>query len=205
MVGRNEDVTDGQGHVMEEQHGGVATASRFYTLGQYCKTQLLKADRRFARDPNFLFWAMDIIEKQNIHSANRHTVRTSRRATRRQDVMDAEGNFRDNRVTIVPHTIRSSYAYHRRHYLNLKAMCEQLGPPQLFLTFSCDDLSPQFKHATGSEEPWTDPVIFAGQYRRKWTRFFSYYIMKRWGPSIGGIRDWSYVLEIQGKKTLKKK
>jgi hypothetical protein len=77
-------------------------------------------------------------------------------------------------------------------------MCEELGPPELFLTFSCDDLSEEFKNATGCDEPWTDPIIFAQHYKRKWTKFFSVYIMKRWSRKIGGIRDWSYVMEIQG-------
>jgi hypothetical protein len=103
------DVKDSDGNVVPEEHGGIAEASRFHTLGSYAKAQLLNKDRRFAKDPSFLFRCMDSIEKNNIHSANRHTVRTGARQVRQEDVIDASGNYIKNKVTVVPHTIRSSY------------------------------------------------------------------------------------------------
>lgn len=77
-------------------------------------------------------------------------------------------------------------------------MCEHLGPLPLFLTFTCDDISKMMKNAIGLQEPWKDPVMFALHFRQKWTKFSSEYVMKKWGKKIGGIRDWSYVMEIQG-------
>lgn len=200
MVPANEpDIIRGNQIVPEEQ-GGIPDASRHFTLNSYVKQQLLNIDRRFGQDPSFLFWAVDSIEKRNIHSANRHTVRTGSRVLQRQNVMDNEGNYNRNEVTIVPHTIRTSYAYKRKHYLNLKTMCEELGAPQIFMTFSCDDLAQEFKNATNEELPWKDPVIFALHFRRKWKEFFTNYIMHKWSRMIGGITDWTYVMEIQGKK-----
>lgn len=113
--------------------------------------------------------------------------------------MGNNGVYDRTKVTIVPDTIRTSYSYMRKHYLDLETMSEELGAPQLFLTFTCDDVAEEFKHACRTKEPWTDPVIFAKHYNRKWNKFFSVYIKKRWAQKIGGITDWSYVMEIQDR------
>lgn len=85
------------------------------------------------------------VEVGNIYSSARNTVRTDGRVLTRGDVFSDGGEHNRDRVTTVPRIIRTSYAYKRTHYLNLKAMGDALGPPQLFLTFSCDDVAHQFE------------------------------------------------------------
>lgn len=160
-------LVDTNGEIIPEERGGNADASRWLTLTAYLKLQLMNKDRRFGYDPSFLFWSYDIREKCNIHSANRHSVRSSGKQLRKDDIMDEAGVYNKDRVTIVPHIIRSSYAYKRKHYLDLKTMCDRLGPPQLFMTFSCDDLSDDMKKATGLSDPWNDPVLFATHFKRQ--------------------------------------
>lgn len=78
MVAKNvSDVYDDKDHVVSEDRGGIAVASRYNTFNSYIKKQMLNADRKFAKDPSFLFWAFDMKEKSNIHSPQRFTVRTS--------------------------------------------------------------------------------------------------------------------------------
>ena len=190
-------ILDSNNRVITEERGGVAAARKHHTFGAYVKRQLLNIDRRFARDSAFLFWCFDYKEKMNIHSAKRHTVRSGGRDLTKEDLIDADGNYNYSNVTIVPHNIASSYAYKRKHYLDLKTMCEELGAPQLFLTFSCDDSAPFLKNGTGLRETWRDPVLFASLFQRKWKKFLS--LMKtELGEMVGGIQDWCYVLEIQG-------
>lgn len=67
MVAKNvSDVYDNKNHVISEDRGGIALASKYNTFNSYIKKQMLNADRRFARDPSFLFWAFDMKEKSNI-------------------------------------------------------------------------------------------------------------------------------------------
>lgn len=89
----------------------------------------------------------------------------------KSDIVDDRGNFNYSKVSIVPHTIKTSYAYKRSHYLDLKTICDELGPPQLFLTFSCHDTALQMKNATGIKETWKDPILFAMHFQRKWLNF----------------------------------
>jgi hypothetical protein len=199
FVSKNHVIKDTNGNIIPEERGGAASATSISTtFATYFKQQLLNVDRRFSRDPAFLFWAFDVKEKSNIHSAKRHTVRTGGRDLTKHDLIDSEGNSDYSKVTIVPNNISSSYAYHRKHYLDLKAMCDNLGPPQLFLTFSCDDKAPSFQNATGLRETWLDPVLFSVHFQRKWNQFFQT-IKKKWADRIGGIHDFCYVMEIQGK------
>jgi len=198
---KNATVTDVNDQVLPEERGGVASARKYNTFASYVKQQLMNVDRRFARDPSFLFWCFDYKEKSNIHSASRHTVRSGGRDLTKEDLIDAEGNYNYANVTIVPYNITSSYAYKRKHYLDLKQMCDSLGAPQLFLTFSCNDNAPFLKNGIGLKETWRDPVLFVSLFQRKWKEFLKI-LHKHLGASVGGINDWCYVLEIQGSIAL---
>lgn len=52
----------------------------------------------------------------NIHSASRHTVRSSGRDLTKEDFIDPEGKYNYANVTIVPYDTTSSYAYKKRYY-----------------------------------------------------------------------------------------
>ena len=95
------------------RQGDVAKATlNGESLGYYAKTRLLAKDRRFARDPSFLFFMLDLIEKRNIAAANRFVVSTKGRENlKRSDVADSSTNkLKKNIVSTVPPQIRSSYS-----------------------------------------------------------------------------------------------
>ena len=190
---------------LEEQHGGVSrcTLSKM-TLADYVKSRLLMRDRRFGKDPSFLFFMMDAIEKNNISGANIVVAHTRNLGVPRQrDFItvnpDGTKSYKKTETSIVPPTIRTSYAYHRKNYSNVKTIFSNLGEPQLFLTFTCEDTARYMKNATGCERPWEDPILFANHFRRKWNEFFGKYLLKKWSSKIGGINDYCWVMEIQDR------
>lgn len=186
----------------DESHGGIAKATLYKeTLKGYTRLRLLMADRRFAKDQAFIFFLLDCIEKLNIASSNRHVVSTKGRGNLIQsDIIDSGTNkFNKNIVSSVPYIVRSSFAYKRKNFLNLSTVFRNLGSPQLFLTFSCNDYSDDFSAATGTEYPWEDPVLFANHFRRKWLRFFDKHVLGHFAKSIDGVNDYSWVLEIQDR------
>lgn len=64
---------------------------------------MLNVNRRFARDPSFLFWAFDMKEKNMIHhSAGRYTVKTGGRLLKKKDLINIAGEYNINNVTVVP-------------------------------------------------------------------------------------------------------
>ncbi|CEP08738.1 hypothetical protein [Parasitella parasitica] len=64
---------------------------------------------------------------------------------------------------------------------------------------SCDDFSDNIAAATGTEYPWEDPVLFANHFRRKWNYFFEKHVLGHFARQIGGIKDYSWVLETQDR------
>lgn len=187
-----------------ENQGGVANATWNETsIAAYAKQRLLMRDRRFARDPSFLFFMLDLIEKKNIAAANRFVVSTKGREnlTQKDVVNQNTGKLNKNIVSTVPPQIRSSYAYKRKNFLDLQCIFENLGAPQLFLTFTCDDKSADFKNIQDEDTkfPWEDPVLFSQHFRRRWLRFFKIYIQGHFARQIGGIKDYSWVMEIQDR------
>lgn len=186
----------------EENHGGIAKATLYKeTLKGYTRLRLLMADRRFAQDQAFIFFLLDCIERNNIATSNRLVVSTKGRNNLTQrDIIDPHTNtYNKNIVSNVPYIVRSSFAYKRRNYLNLSTVFQNLGSPQLFLTFSCNDFSEDFSAATGTKYPWEDPVLFSNHFHRKWIRFFDKHILGSFAKTIGGISDYSWVLEIQDR------
>lgn len=165
--------------VDEEPLGGFAQANKCgETLGSFTKSRILIADRRFGSCIEFLFFCMDQIEKKNIHSYNRHVTAVDGHSVVNRSMVHDGINYIKERTTYVPHTIRSSYAHKRKHNLNLSCMFENLGPPQLFLTFTCDDFADDYKNLLNNKKPWEDPVLFAKHYKRSFQHLFHKYILR---------------------------
>ncbi|KAG1461974.1 hypothetical protein G6F55_003251 [Rhizopus delemar] len=192
---------------LPENQGGVSQATMdIESLSGYVKKRLLIQDRRFARDPLFLFFMLDLIEKKNIAAVNRFVVSTKCRNNLTQgDVVNpVTSKMNKNIVSTVPSQIRSSYAYKRKNFLDLQCIFENLGALQLFLIFACDDKSEDFKGilSDGIWFPWEDPFLFSLHFKRKWLRFFIYYVCKHFARQIGGIKEHSWVMEIQDRRSL---
>lgn len=102
-----------------ELEGGYALANSYFTISKYTKQLILSRDRRFVKCIKFLFCMLDYIEKKNIHSAQGFVlpVQHGRRYTR-ADVHDGTHHIMDT-VSVVPHTIRSSRAFKKKHGMNL--------------------------------------------------------------------------------------
>lgn len=187
-----------------EERGGVAMATiRGETLPSFAKSRLMMRDRRFAQDPSFLFFMLDAVEKKNIASANRFVVSTKGRTEnlRQRDIVNpVTKKLNKNLVSTVPPQIRSSYAYKRRNFLDLQCIFDNLGSPQLFLTFSCADDSADFQNLIpGMVHAWDDPVVFALHWKRKWLKFFNTYILGHFADQIDGVKEHSWVLEVQDR------
>lgn len=190
---------------LEEYQGGLSKATEAkMTLGEYAKSRLLMRDRRFGKDPSFIFFMLDAIEKNNISGADLRIANTRNLGLPQQrDFItvnqDGTKGYKKSDTSIVPPTIRTSYAYSRKNHLNVKTMFKNLGEPQLFLTFTCEDTSASMKNATGCFQPWEDPILFANHFKRKWQEFFNVYVLKKWASKIGGIKDFCWVMEIQDR------
>lgn len=158
-------------------------------------------DRCFARDPSFLFFMLDLIEKKNIAAANRFVMSTKGlEGIPQRDVINKDtGKLNKNIVSTVPSQIRSSYAYKRKNFLDLQCIFENPGAPQLFLTFTCDDKSPDFKNLLEGDIKfsWEDSFLITS--RQKWLQFFKTVICKHFAEQIGGIKEHSWVMEIQDR------
>jgi hypothetical protein len=85
-------------------------------------------------------------------------------------------------------------------------MFETFGTPQIFATYSCDADSPgqtnlaRYLHGPAARTT-TDPVAFTKHWKEAWSRFFKF-VLKTWGPRrVGGIKAWTWVLELQDRGT----
>lgn len=180
-------------------NGSRSRCQRFFPyIEKYVRYCLLHADRRFARDPQWIFFTYDLIEKLNIQSANRRVVYSVGTITR-SEIFTDQGLYNTSTTTLVPHIIKSSYAYKKKQALNLRTILNHLGPPQLFLTFSCDDFAQHFADACWGGKPWEDTILFASAFKRRWNHFFNRIIKGRFANLVGGITDYSWVLEEQDR------
>lgn len=57
-------------------------------------------------------------------------------------------------------------------------MFDSLGPPQLFITLTCNDFATEFTTLLEGERPWVDPVLFALHYKRMSQEIMNKYIKK---------------------------
>ncbi|CEP09900.1 hypothetical protein, partial, partial [Parasitella parasitica] len=146
---------------------------------------------------------LDTIEKNKIATANRFVISTKGRTQKlkQRDIVNPQTKkLNKNIISTVPPHIRSSYAYKKRNYLDLQCIFDNLGSPQLFLTFSCSDNSEDFRSLIpGMANAWDDPVVFAMHWKRKWLKFFNNYILGYFADQIGGVKEYSWVLEVQDR------
>lgn len=170
--------------VSEEEEGGYAIMNGQDSFTKYAKHRLLLADRRFGHSPKFLLFAMDMIKKLNIYSSSRHVVPLKERECplRRDEALRDDEVYNHSRVSLVLHTVRSSYAYKRVHNPDLQVMFDALGPPQLFITLTCNDFASGYETLLEGKQPWVDPILFALHYKRISQEATNKYIKKGVNP-----------------------
>lgn len=172
-------------------------------MKKYAKYLLLHKDRRFAKDASFIFFVADYLEKLQLRNYVRRVIHQKyvNRITIDQlfrfDVNSNMTYIREDITSGIPHTIRSSYEYKRKSFLDLMCLFRTYREPQLFMTFTCNDFSEDMLGAVDTSEPWSDPVLFAQHFKNKWTHFFQNIIKGKWANKIGGINHFYWVLELQ--------
>jgi hypothetical protein len=183
----------------DERNGGLADATKNgESLKQFVKRCLLSADRRWAEEPLFLFMILDLLERSQIAASNFFVSNPRGRILQQRHVFNnATQQYLARETSLVPHVVRTSLAYKRRHFLDLFNMFAELGPPQIFFTVTCDDFAEHVKRACFSDQPWKDPVLFAMHFKRCFQEFFFHYVIHVFGPKVGNIHEWHYTVEAQ--------
>nr|XP_054593099.1 uncharacterized protein LOC129159978 [Nothobranchius furzeri] len=119
------------------------------TPSSYFKSRLFHIDDRFARDPNYLFFAQFVTE---IHLANSNMIiqlrkgktmsRDGRRITSSmlQNKHEVQRLVRNKDAVRFMQTLRGTPAYWQKTTKDLFAMIRQLGTPTFFCTFSAAEM-----------------------------------------------------------------
>lgn len=109
-----------------------------------------------------------------------------------------ENHIRRDESISLPATLKNAIHYKVRLRQDLMAMFRDLGPPQIFITWSINLQSPGFLGPIGSvEESLKDVALFCGAFKKEWHRVWTS-IHKTWSNKVlGGTREFSWVLEYQ--------
>ncbi|XP_061193261.1 uncharacterized protein LOC133201474 [Saccostrea echinata] len=189
---------------------------------KYFNARLFSADKRFARDNQFIFFAQFMIEMSNIRSNISIALRKGKENTDDgakvtasmltnecdlQKILKSDAGFR----FLQP--VRGSPPYWQRTMKDLYAMIRQLGIPTWFVTFSAgetrwDETINALKDTEDLRSPidieWTDkcrlikenPVMCARLFNNRVQRLFTDLIMSPSKP-VGDVADFFYRTEFQ--------
>ncbi|GJJ75426.1 hypothetical protein EMPS_07784 [Entomortierella parvispora] len=121
-------------------------------------------------------------------------------ATTAGDLRMAWGQ-RERDTVVIPQIIRTSPAYKVNLGKRLRALLEELGEPQIFMTWSVDLNSLTFKGLfTTPRQDTRDIPLFCVAYNREWHRVLIY-ILSKWAPKvIGKVKDYAWVTEVQQRR-----
>ncbi|XP_062600308.1 uncharacterized protein LOC134261943 [Saccostrea cucullata] len=189
---------------------------------KYFNARLFCADKRFARDNQFIFFAQFMIEMSNIRSnisialrkgkgntndGGKVTASMLTNANDLQKILKSDAGFR----FLQP--VRGSPPYWQRTMKDLYAMIRQLGIPTWFITFSAGETrwdetinalkDPEDPRSPGDIE-WTEkchlirenPVMCARLFNNRVQRLFTDLIMSPSQP-VGDVVDFFYRTEFQ--------
>ena len=123
---------------------------RFHTrevkLGEaeFCKSRFLNADRRFARDPQYLFWSCRQSQLKALMSGVYHfmqSVFVNKNPTAGRLIAMVQSNDQDmNRsLSSVLGNVRGTSQYWIHRYYEVRTMMRAFGPPTWFVTASAGD------------------------------------------------------------------
>jgi hypothetical protein len=204
-------------------HFGIAV-ERDAHLGmhQYFNVRLFSKDNRFAADPEYVFYALDFVEKKAIFQSTSIAFRKAapsagttsvtagmlRDETQRQSIFRRDVGFR------FLETLRGSPAYWNRTLRDLFAMLRQLGIPTWFCSFSAADrrwveipssISQQQQQPIPDTLSWTEhcrlinsnPVTACRMFER--VRLFIESVLKSPSHPIGEIEDYFIRSEFQSR------
>jgi hypothetical protein len=190
------------------------------TPGKYFIQRILNKDKRFASDPNYIFYAQFVTEQKqvrdNISVALRQTA-GHLSAGHATDVAQLRQLVQRDSAFNFLQTVRGTPAYFQRAVRELIAMVAQLGCPHFFLTLSAADMSwPElFRIIHKQNTGWdlsdddianltyeqkvsmirNDPVVAARHFDHRLQAFFTYILGK--AAALGTLKYHFYRIEFQ--------
>ena len=114
------------------------------TPKKYFVQRILNKDKRFASDPNYLFYAQYITEMKQVRDNITVALRKTTGKLRAGDIISAtqlRQLIQDDRAFQFLTNVRGTPPYYARAVKQLLAMVIQLGCPHIFLTLSAADMS----------------------------------------------------------------
>ena len=191
---------------------------------RYFNTRLFSSDNRFASDPEYIFFALDLVEKNKICQSTSIAFRKGASINEDQSpVTAAMLTDEDMRKKILKkdlgyrflEPIRGSPPYWEKTLKNLFGMVRQLGTPTWFCSFSAADrrwieiptaiLRQQHKDVP-EELSWTEhckiinsnPVTACRMFEERVRLFIRDVLLSSLNP-IGNIIDYFYRVEFQSR------
>ena len=161
-----------------EGHGGYnSTYSKHRDLSTYLRMQLLNGDPRWRRDVFYPYYGFELSRRRIIDSYNKylstHITRKDAQNTDAGAIQDAKETVYDRRPKLVP-DMMGSHKYWQQAYFKLHAAINNVGRPDLFVTFTLNDQDADLKaflthmHGTSSVRPQEDPVLTALFFKHKY-------------------------------------
>ena len=182
---------------------------------EYFQARVMSTDLRFS-DPTYLFYALCQVEDYQIQQKIQVCCEMSRET---ED--STEWCYDPRNVHLVLKSIRGTASYWQSYCSRTLAMCRQLGAPDLFLTFSYDDLNgwdcinSMYKRLHGFTTPDVDPSTLSYDERKSLldcspitpARHFNYRVsqlfklMRKHSQELFGykIKDFTYRIEFQNR------
>ena len=189
------------------------------TPKKYFIQRVLNADKRFARDASYLFYAQYVTEMKQIRDNISVAMRMTAGRLSASTVSSAEQLrqlIRNDRAFQFLKNVRGSPAYFQRAVRELIAMVAQIGCPHFFLTLSAADMRwPELFKIIAQQNGDTltdddiaaltyeqkatmlrnDPVLAARHFDHRVRSFFSHVLVR--GSVLGPIKQYFYRIEFQ--------
>ena len=149
-----------------------ASKTTAFTLGAYHKLRLLHADRRWANDRCYPFFAFDRNMKARIFYINNVLATNKNRETpiTSSNLKDSQSYYKYGNV--MNSTITGSKAYWQKQYLDLVARVSAHGPGDIFFTVTFNeswqevkDILSQYKSKASIHHPVEPTVYFFERYK----------------------------------------
>lgn len=197
------------------RNGEVEKRKLKQTPLEYFQARVMSSDLRFS-EPSYLFYALCQVEESQINKKVQVCCDMTQESGERSDWV-----YDPRNVHLVLKSIRGSAAYWKSYCSQTLAMCRQLGPPSLFLTFSYDDtnswdsINAMHKRMNGLNADDIDPRSLSYEEKKSLldsspvtaARHFNhrvkqlYRLMQKHSESIFGfkIKDYTYRVEFQNR------
>lgn len=185
---------------------------------QYFQSRIYNRDSRWRCDIPYLMVALNILEYERLCSSVQIYMRTcktisSRPLTGESQLLPYSAgellNINTNsdiqsQSYMFTKSIRGTAAYWRDVLHKLLAMIQSLGPPDFFLTLSCNDNWPELKEAlqqdsqSGTSTIQNNPFVAAFAFQRRWQGLLTY-VLKSPNSPLGNLKDFFIRVEFQNR------